>query len=89
MIRLRLLSGKRLQASMTACSPYFVLGGTIAARCSSVVACSEIARFGISGSAASLSIIGTRPTVERVTRFGGRATPSGSFNSRSAFIVAS
>ena len=74
---------------MMACSPYFVLGGTMAARCSSVVACSEMARFGISGSAASRSSSGTRPTVESVTRLGGRASPSGSFNRRSAFIVAS
>ena len=29
------------------CSEYFFVGGTIAARCSSVVACSEIARLGI------------------------------------------
>ena len=69
-IRLRLASGKRRQASMMACRPYFALGGTIDARCSSVVAWSEIARFGISGSAASLSSIGTRPTVDSVTRFG-------------------
>ena len=53
----------------------------MAARCSSVVACSEMARFGINGSVASRSSIGTRPTVERVTRRGGKASPSGSFTS--------
>ena len=78
-IRLRLASGKRRQASMMACRPYFRLGGTIAARCSSVVAWSEMARFGISGSSARRSIIGTRPTVDKVTRLGGNARPSGSF----------
>ena len=35
---------------MMSATPYFRLSGTSSPRCSSVVACSEIARFGISGS---------------------------------------
>jgi hypothetical protein len=35
------------------------------------------ARFGMSSSAASLSNIGTRPTVDSVTLFGGRAGRAG------------
>ena len=40
-----------------------------------VVACSDTARLGITGSFASLSIAGTTPTVDNVTRRGGIARP--------------
>ena len=89
MMRRRLASGKRLHASITSCIEYFLFDGTMAARVLSVAACSDTARLGISASPASLSIIGTRPTVESVTRLGCSARPSGSFSIRSAFIVAS
>ena len=89
MIRRRFESGKRLQASMMSFSEYFLVGGTIAWRCSSVAACNDTARLGISSSCASLSIIGTRPTVDSVTRLGCMSSPSFSLSILSAFIVAS
>ena len=89
MMRRRLARGNRLQASITSCIEYFLFDGTIAARVSSVAACNDTARLGISSSPASLSIIGTRPTVDSVTRFGCRARPSFSFSIRNAFMVAS
>ena len=55
--------------------PYFLLIGTSDARCSSVVAWSEIARFGITSSVARRSMAGTRPTVDSVIRFGDIPKP--------------
>ena len=89
MIRRRFETGKRLHASRMSCIEYFFVGGTMARRVSSFEACSDTARFGISSSCASLSIIGTRPTVDSVTRFGCMSNPSFWFSMRSAFIVAS
>ena len=89
MMRRRFDNGNRLQASMISVSEYFFVGGTIARRCSSVAACSDTARFGMRSSCASLSIIGTSPTVDSVTRFGCMSRPSFSFSIRSDFIVAS
>ena len=70
-----LASGNRLHASMISATPYFLLIGTSSPRCTSVGACSEIARFGIIGSRASRSSAGSRPTVDSVTRRGGSAEP--------------
>ena len=88
-MRLRFLSGNRRQASRMAASGYLRFGGTSAVRCSSVVAWSETARFGISGSHASRSRPGTIPTVESVTRRGEIARPCSACSIRSAFIVLS
>src|SRR5205807_2392521 len=43
-IRLRRLSGNRLHASTMSATPYFLLIGTSGPRCTSVGACSEMAR---------------------------------------------
>ena len=49
-MRLRRFNGNRLQASMMSATPYFLLIGTRSPRIASVGACSEMARFGMSGS---------------------------------------
>ena len=74
-MRLRFFSGNRLHASMISATPYFLLSGTSSPRCSSVGACSEIARFGITGSRASRSSAGSSPTVDSVMRRGDSAKP--------------
>jgi len=60
------------------------LTGISLSRTASVVAFSEIARLGWTGSAASRSMPGTTPEVERVTRRGETAIPSSSVISRNA-----
>src|SRR4030095_8675604 len=60
-MRSRRLSGKRRQASSSSSIPYFRLIGTSRSRCASVVECSEIARFGMSGSGATPPEAGRQP----------------------------
>ena len=74
---------------MMSATPYFLLIGTSSPRCASVGAWSEMARFGMTGSRASRSSAGSRPTVDSVMRRGGSANPCSSARIRSAFIVSS
>src|SRR5205085_815518 len=71
-------SGKRRTAPSSADRFHFLLMGITRSRTSSVVALSEMARLGRTGSAPSLSIALTIPAVDTVMRRGESPSPIGS-----------
>ena len=82
-------SRKWAQAASKRSIPYFFVIGMIFARTSSVVALSDTASRGRTGSSANFSIAGAIPTVDTVTRRRERPKPSGSHSKRTAATVAS
>jgi len=80
-------SGKRRAASSSAAIGQRRLMGMIWSRTSSVVAFSEMARFGAGEMAASLSIPVTRPAVDTVMRRGENDAPQGCSSSASARVT--